>query len=719
MKKTTIFILAFIIILTSCIPAFGIDTIVPIKTDPIITDPIIVQPISPILVVPFDPVWFNTRAVYTIPLYRLYSSSADKHTYTSSSGEKNDLIDNGWSDDGIVAYLSPVELPGYIPLYRKELLGQIERLSTSPETSGSWWIVTGTLGYIQSSSFTGSTLVHESVKELSEGEDFFDTDYYYCDDYYSLGYYGKIPKTPAGYNYNNVTFDMWDASTKIQEISLDDIASNVTGGHKYTLEWTSLQAGGKVDLLYSHDNGSTWDTIVEDLDNPSTSGSYSWTVPNSTKSEVKVKIYWKPAAGESSVAWDTSNTFSTTRDLGIIVFTPIDPGKGLLDIAPSAPTNLTANAGIISPVINLYWTDNSSIETGFSIERKAKGGVYATITTTASNATSYSDTSISSGVEYTYRVKATGTILNSGYSNEATDKYVGLIIEPTLPDGFIFPDFPDPPTNAAAAFTDSSMSEVEITWTPPSGDFTGFSIERNTGMAWSSIGTTGEDDFDFADTDLDGLSGEILYRVKTFDESLTSTPSNTASVNFDGEEETPDIFDGTQSEWAEPELVEAYEEGLTYPGVMYDYGREITREEFCVIAVKLYEKLSGETAVAGDNPFVDTDNPDILKAYALGIVKGISATEFAPSWNITRQEMCVMIYRALHAAEHDVSVNLMSPFPFTDEDDIADWAINEVKFCYQKGIMNGTSPTTIDPLMNTPREQAIILIFRTYDAFRP
>ena len=58
-----------------------------------------------------------------------------------------------------------------------------------------------------------------------------------------------------------------------------------------------------------------------------------------------------------------------------------------------------------------------------------------------------------------------------------------------------------------------------------------------------------------------------------------------------------------------------------------------------------------------------------------------------------------MIYRALHAAEHDVSVNLMSPFPFTDEDDIADWAINEVKFCYQKGIMNGTSPTTIDPLL--------------------
>ena len=75
-------------------------------------------------------------------------------------------------------------------------------------------------------------------------------------------------------------------------------------------------------------------------------------------------------------------------------------------------------------------------------------------------------------------------------------------------------------------------------------------------------------------------------------------------------------FDGTQSSWAEAELKEAYENGLTYGQIENNYQKPITREEFCVIVVKLYEKL-GESPVMGTNPFTDTDNAEILKAYAL------------------------------------------------------------------------------------------------------
>jgi hypothetical protein len=713
MKKMPIILLAFIIIMTSCLPAFGIDTItpiIPIKTDPIIATPIIISPIFTAI--------FHTKAVYTTPLYRLYDSDSDKHSYTSSSSEKADLIVAGLTDDGIVAYVSPVKLPGYIPLYRQEIFGQVEILSPTKLSSTSWWTDTGTVGYIQPDTFTGSTKVHESAKALSEGESFFNTSYYYCDDYFQHILFGKLPKVPLGYNLTDKRFNMWKNSTKIQEITLTDLPTSVTGGHKYTVSWTKLVAGGKVDLLYSMDNGNTWNTIIENMDNPSTIGSYLWTMPNVTKSEMKVKIYWKPAAGESSVAWDTSNTFKSTRDLIIMEFLPIKPGIDVLGFAPSKPTSLTAKASIVSPQINLYWTDNSSSETGFSIERKPNGGVYSKIGTAIANATSYKDASVSSSVKYTYRILAKGSILNSGYSNEATATYYGMVLAPIIPDGLLHPIFPNPPVNPSAAFTDGSMSEVLISWDSPSGDYTGFNVEKDSGSGWTVIGNTTEDDHDYVDVDLDGLSGEILYRVKTYDEALTSVPSTTVSVNLDGEiEEEPDIFDGTQSSWAESELIEAYENELTYPGVMYDYGRAITREEFCVLAVKLYEKLTGMGVIPGEDPFVDTDNPDILIAYKLGIVKGISATEFAPANNITRQEMCVMIYRALVAARYDTTVDTMAAFPFTDSPSIASWAMNEVKFCYQNSIMNGTSPTTIDPLLNTPREQAIILINRTYDSF--
>jgi hypothetical protein len=178
------------------------------------------------------------------------------------------------------------------------------------------------------------------------------------------------------------------------------------------------------------------------------------------------------------------------------------------------------------------------------------------------------------------------------------------------------------------------------------------------------------------------------------------------------------VYDGTQSGWAEPELNLAYQAGLTYPAIMSNFQRQITREEFCTIAVLLYEKLTGEIAQPGINPFVDTSNPDIVKAYNLGIVRGVSEDRFAPLNNITRQEMCVMIYRALGAAGKSTELTPGAAFPFTDAGQIATWAINEVKFCYQKEIMRGTSPTTISPTVNTPREQAIVLIKRTFEAFR-
>ena len=93
----------------------------------------------------------------------------------------------------------------------------------------------------------------------------------------------------------------------------------------------------------------------------------------------------------------------------------------------------------------------------------------------------------------------------------------------------------------------------------------------------------------------------------------------------------PLVLDGTESSWAEPELQLAYSYGLTYPAVMNHFIKPITREEFCVIVVKLYSKLTGKTPSAGTSPFTDTANPEIVKAYNLGIVQGTGAGKFSPS----------------------------------------------------------------------------------------
>jgi hypothetical protein len=180
----------------------------------------------------------------------------------------------------------------------------------------------------------------------------------------------------------------------------------------------------------------------------------------------------------------------------------------------------------------------------------------------------------------------------------------------------------------------------------------------------------------------------------------------------------PLVLDGTESAWAKPELELAYTYGLTYPTVMSTFTKSITREEFCVIVVKLYEKLTGKTAQAGTSPFTDTTNPEIVKAYNLGVVQGTGAGKFSPALSITRQEIATMIYRALGKSVYPLKAVSQTNFPFSDKAKVAVWALEAMEFAYQNAIMKGVSTSTIDPLSNTTREQGIVLVKRTYEAFR-
>lgn len=85
-----------------------------------------------------------------------------------------------------------------------------------------------------------------------------------------------------------------------------------------------------------------------------------------------------------------------------------------------APSGLTANA-VSASQIDLSWTDNSINEGSFHIERATGNGPFVEIATVGSDAQTYSDTGLDSGVTYTYRVRAGDEVCNifSDYSNTA------------------------------------------------------------------------------------------------------------------------------------------------------------------------------------------------------------------------------------------------------------------------------------------------------------
>lgn len=88
---------------------------------------------------------------------------------------------------------------------------------------------------------------------------------------------------------------------------------------------------------------------------------------------------------------------------------------------PNAPTNLTATAGS-SSAINLAWTDNSSNENGFKIERCQGSGCssYSQIAQVGQGVTTYSNTGVSANTTYQYRVRAYTGTTNSSFSNLAS-----------------------------------------------------------------------------------------------------------------------------------------------------------------------------------------------------------------------------------------------------------------------------------------------------------
>jgi hypothetical protein len=86
---------------------------------------------------------------------------------------------------------------------------------------------------------------------------------------------------------------------------------------------------------------------------------------------------------------------------------------------PTAPSGLTATP-VSATQINLSWTDNSSNETGFKIERQTGGGSFSQIATTGTNVKTYNNTALTAETVYSYRVRSYNGSGDSGYSNTIT-----------------------------------------------------------------------------------------------------------------------------------------------------------------------------------------------------------------------------------------------------------------------------------------------------------
>lgn len=177
-------------------------------------------------------------------------------------------------------------------------------------------------------------------------------------------------------------------------------------------------------------------------------------------------------------------------------------------------------------------------------------------------------------------------------------------------------------------------------------------------------------------------------------------------------------FGSEISEWAFSEIEEAYNKTLI-PEILVgeDLTQPITRAEFAAVSVKTYEHMANTQALpAVNNPFTDTKDIDVLKAYNVGITTGISASEFSPNELLNREQAATMLTRVFKKStmvgwsidtDAQFELSYSKPTAFADNDKISEWAKESVYFMVANDIINGVGDNKFAPQNTTTEEEAV------------
>ena len=165
------------------------------------------------------------------------------------------------------------------------------------------------------------------------------------------------------------------------------------------------------------------------------------------------------------------------------------------------------------------------------------------------------------------------------------------------------------------------------------------------------------------------------------------------------------------SVWAAGKVMEAIELGLVPETLQEKYQQATTRAEFCTLAVALYEAFT-EIEIEERVSFDDTDDADVEKAAAIGVVNGVGDNKFDPDASLTRDQAAAMLSRLADAIEKPLDA---AEPAFADNDSFQTWAVDYIGQMQASGIMTGVGANTFSPKGDYTREQSIITIMRLYD----
>ncbi|NOU90718.1 hypothetical protein GC102_34065 [Paenibacillus sp. LMG 31460] len=177
------------------------------------------------------------------------------------------------------------------------------------------------------------------------------------------------------------------------------------------------------------------------------------------------------------------------------------------------------------------------------------------------------------------------------------------------------------------------------------------------------------------------------------------------------------IFSDLSGHWAKSDIMQMVSQRIV-EGMDDDHfvpDDNVTRAQFATLIAKALKLKDA----AVQNPFADVSSgawyeSTVKKAYAAGLLEGVSDSEFAPERNITREEMTAMLMRAKAYSKgvkaDDLTVGAVSKF--NDENAISDWAKKSVTYVIGSGLMNGRTEYAFSPQEQATRAESAVVMKR-------
>jgi cell wall-associated NlpC family hydrolase len=182
---------------------------------------------------------------------------------------------------------------------------------------------------------------------------------------------------------------------------------------------------------------------------------------------------------------------------------------------------------------------------------------------------------------------------------------------------------------------------------------------------------------------------------------LTPFVSSASAANYH-------FNDAANLPWAASSIEKLYQEGIINGVSKTEFAPNdpLTRAQFAAI---LATTQKGGYMVK-NLPFTDVESgqwyyESVKKMYSMGMIKGVSQTQFAPDRTITREEAASLFARTFDDPHKNVSL------PFSDQDEISSWAKDSVQKGTAKGLF-GIFGNQFKPQQAITRAETAVILHR-------